>query len=298
MRARAHPQSRSDTRRRRSSGIALVAVLWTVSLLAAIAASFATMQRTEIVGARNHIENAEARALADAGLHRAVLTLAAEEEAAARDGRERAWVFDGARVATAVQAEGGKIDLNGAEAGLLAGLFTAAGARDPEALAAAVADFRDADSDPRPRGAEDADYRSAGLAWGAKDRPFERRDELLQVLGMTRDVYDAVAPVATVYARSKGIDPATAPAAALAALPGMSAAQAEALAAGRDGGAGELGSALGDSPYLVPSVIPIVTIRAEAETEGGAVFVREAVVALTPGARKPFQVLTWEQGRR
>ncbi|WP_421938152.1 general secretion pathway protein GspK [Pelagibius sp.] len=290
-------------RSRRSSGIALVAVLWVVSLLAAIATSFATTQRTEVVGARNQIGNAEARALADAGLHRAVLALASEGEAAARDGRARDWVFDGARVTTAVQAEGGKIDLNGAEVGLLAGLFAAAGARDPEALAAAVADFRDADSDPRPRGAEDADYRSAGLAWEAKDRPFERRDELLQVLGMTRGVYDAVAPVVTVYARSKGIDPATAPAAALAALPGMSAAQAEALAAGRGGGTGvfglgNLGGALGDNPYLVPSAIPMVTIRAEAEAEGGAVFVREAVVALTPGARKPFHILTWEQGRR
>ena len=288
-----------DNSEHRSGGTALLATLWIVSLLAAIAASFATTQRTEIVGARNQIANAEARALADAGLHRAVLALASEGEGAARDDREQGWAFGGARVTIAVQAEGGKIDLNGAEAGLLAGLFTAAGARDPEALAAAVADFRDADSDPQPRGAEDADYRTAGLAWGAKDRPFERRDELLQVLGMTRAVYDAVAPAVTVYSRSRGIDPATAPVAALAALPGTSPAQAEAFAAGRSRSAvADQGGALGDSPYLVPSAIPIVTIRAEAETEGGAVFVREAVVALTPGARKPFHILTWEQGRR
>ena len=270
----------------RFRGIALVAVLWIVSLLAVIAASFATTQRAEIVGARNQVASAEARGLADAGVQRAVMTLATGGEAATHNGSEREWAFPTGKVITSVRAEGGKVDLNGADAGLLAGLLAAGGADNPDRLAAAVIDFRDADADPQPGGAEDGDYRSAGLAHEAKDRPFEREDELLQVLGMTRAVYDAVAPAVTVYSRSRGIDPATAPAAALAALPGMSAAQAD------------QGGALGDSPYLVPSAIPIVTIRAEAETEGGAVFVREAVVALTPGARKPFHILTWEQGRR
>ncbi len=196
-----------ETSVRRSRGIALVAVLWVVSLLAAIAASFVTTMRTETVVARNQIDNAEARALADAGFHRAVLALAAEGEALPRDGSLRDWTFAGGRVRTSIQAEAGKIDLNGADEVLLAGLFTAAGADDPEALAAAVVDFRDVDSDPLPRGAEDGDYRAAGLAQQAKDRPFERRDELLQVMGINREIYDAVAPSITVYSRSRGIDP-------------------------------------------------------------------------------------------
>lgn len=179
-------------------------------MLAAIAASFATTTRTETVVARNQIDNAAARALADAGFHRAVLALATEGEGLARDGSPREWAFAGGRVVTSVQAEGGKIDLNGADADLLAGLFTAAGVTNARALANAVVDFRDADNDPLPGGGEDADYRAAGLSHEAKDRPFERRDELLQVLGMTREVYDAVAPAITVYIRSKGIDPANA----------------------------------------------------------------------------------------
>jgi general secretion pathway protein K len=274
-------------------------VLWVVSLLAAIAASFATTMRTEVVVVRNQIDNAEARALADAGFHRAVLALASEGEALPRDGSPREWSFAGGKVIASVQAEGGKVDLNGADAELLAGVFAGAGAANPQALANAVIDFRDADSVPLPGGAEDADYRAGGLGHEAKDRPFERRDELLQVLGMTRAVYDAAAPAVTVYSRSKGIDPATAPAAALAALPRVGAGTAEALAAQRQGRSLEdLRGLFGESPYLVPSSIPVVTIRAEATTAGGAVFVREAVVALTPGLRRPFHVLTWEQGRR
>lgn len=267
----------------RSRGIALVAVLWVVSLLAAIAASFAISSRIEVVTARNQIENAEARALADAGVHRAVLALASEERSATNGGQPAEWSFGGGTVTTEVRAESGKISLNSADVTLLAGLFTAARAADPSSLAAAVIDFRDADSDPLPRGAEDDDYRAAGLAQEAKDRPFERRDELLQVLGMTREIYEAVASAVTVYSRSRGIDPKTAPPTALAALQTLGVARLDSP---------------GDSPYIVPSAVPIFTIRAEAKTEGGAVFVREAVVALTAGARKPFRVLTWEQGRR
>ncbi|MEO3430519.1 hypothetical protein AAFN88_16795 [Pelagibius sp. CAU 1746] len=276
-----------------------MAVLWVTSLLAVIAASFVTTQRSETVAARNQIDNAEARALADAGLYRAVVALAADGEGAPHDGSPREWTFGGGRVVTSIQAEGGKIDLNGADIDLLAGLFTAAGAARPQALANAVIDFRDANDDPLPGGGEDADYRAAGLNHEAKDRPFERRDELLQVIGMTREIYDAVAPAITVHTRSRGIDPASAPPLALAALPAVNAGSAEALALQRDGRTQEdLRGLLGDSPYLVPSRIPVVTIRAEATTKGGAVFVREAVVALTPGLRQPYHILTWEQGRR
>jgi general secretion pathway protein K len=255
--------------------------------------------RTETVVARNQIDNAEARALADAGFHQVILALTTEGSALPRDGTVREWVFAGGTVMISVQAESGKIDLNRAGPELLAGLFAAAGAVDPHGLANRVVDFRDADDEPLPGGAEDSDYRAAGLSQDAKDRPFERRDELLQVMGVTREIYDAVAPAVTVYSRSNGVDPATAPAAALAALPGMGQGSAEALAAQRQGRAAEdLRGQLGDSPYLVASSIPIITVRAEATTAGGAVFVREGVVALTPGLRRPFHVLTWEQGTR
>mgnify|MGYP000076244857 CR=1 FL=1 len=250
------------------------------------------------MSARNAIDNAEARALADAGFHRTVLALA-QGDAVPRDSSTREWTFGGGRVVTSVQAEGGKVDLNGADADLLAGAFAAAEAADPQALAHAVIDFRDPDSDTLPRGAEVSDYRAAGLEHGPKDRPFERLDELLQVMGVTREGYKAVAPAITVYSRSKGIDPTTAPPAALAALPRVGAGTAEALASQRKGRSVEdLRALLGDSQHLVPSSIPIVTIRAEATTAGGAVFVREAVVALTPGLRRPFHILNWEQGSR
>ncbi|MCH9050832.1 MAG: general secretion pathway protein GspK, partial [Proteobacteria bacterium] len=153
-------------------GIALVIVLWGLVLLAVIAAAFTTETRTEVTLARNHLENAKAKALADAGVHAAMLGLHRREV-------ERRWRADGtvysitlglrhAEAAPAAQAgegevsiviedEAGKIDLNAAPDELIHGLLVAVGLADAEAqaLTAAIADFRDADDETHPGGAED-----------------------------------------------------------------------------------------------------------------------------------------------
>lgn len=61
----------------RQRGIALIAVLWTVLLLALIATNFLTQTRTDARITRNLIDNAGAEALADAGVYRAIVALLA-----------------------------------------------------------------------------------------------------------------------------------------------------------------------------------------------------------------------------
>lgn len=61
----------------RQRGIALIAVLWTVLLLSLIATNFLTQTRTDARITRNLIDNAGAEALADAGIHRAIVALLA-----------------------------------------------------------------------------------------------------------------------------------------------------------------------------------------------------------------------------
>ena len=68
-----------------------------------------------------------------------------------------------------------------------------------QSLADAIADFRDADNLPRLRGAEEAQYRDAGLVWGPKNAPFQTVGELQQILGMTAEIYRRVAPDLSVY---------------------------------------------------------------------------------------------------
>src|SRR3546814_5221709 len=93
--------------------------------------------------------------------------------------------------------ESGKVDLNAADVDLLARLFTVVGVNQATAgdIAAAIADWRDADDLTQPQGgAEDPAYASAGLAWGAKDAQFDTVAEVEQVLGMTPAIYAQVAP--------------------------------------------------------------------------------------------------------
>ncbi len=305
-------------------GIALIAVLWGLVLLAVIAASFATTSRTEIRLARNAMENARARALADAGVHRAVLGLAETdpERRLAADGTLYRFVFVDGQALIRIEDEGGKIDLNRAPDQMLKGLFLAAGL-DADASAAmvdAIVDFRDANDARRLNGAEDDDYRAAGRRYGAKDRPFEAVEELRQVLGMTPELYALVAPALTVHSRQRKVNRDTASPlvlVALAAGSGAAAAEAEAEAPPEeeaegegeapaeeggeavDIGAGEEAEpAEGEAPTAARSSRRrrAVTIRAEGHTATGAVFVREAVVRFTPRLTSPVHVRSWRQG--
>jgi hypothetical protein len=61
-------------------GIALVAVLWVVAILALVAAVFMREARTQIALTQNLAEEAKAEALAEAGVNRAVLVLLGLDE--------------------------------------------------------------------------------------------------------------------------------------------------------------------------------------------------------------------------
>ena len=302
----------------RERGIALLMVLWTLLLLALLAAIFGTNTRTEVNLARNLVENAQAEALADAGVYRAITGLSMEpgEGGFGGDGRIYTWHASGGEVRFAIRDEGGKVDLNQAPDILLRELFVAVGV-DPERgeqLAQAIADFRDEDSDKRPNGAEERDYASAGLAYGPKNQPFELVDELTYVLGVTPELYRRVAPLLTVRAQESNPHAYTAPAEVRAA---MIAARASRVRSGRGSGAGRSRSSrdrgsTADDPttaddrqesggaeqLTLRSGVPIFTIHAEGRIPSGAVFAREAMIDFTGGENLPFVVRSWRRAER
>ena len=288
-----------------SRGLALLSVLWVTGLLAAMAASFASSSRTEARLAYNQVENAKAEALADAGIHRAVLGLLdLEPETAWRADRTTyALTLGEGEVRVQIEDEDGKIDLNGAPLELIEGLLLALGMPDAEARAMAerIGDFRDVDDEPEPFGAEDPAYVEAGLGRGAADRPFGAESELLHVLGMSRELYELVRPNVTVHSGADGVDPTRAPLPVLRALPGMTHELIEAMQAARETADPLLVLETLPLPpdvqaYLLPSRELIFTMKALGRTQGGGSFLREAVIELGTSQARPFLVHVWRRG--
>lgn len=268
--------------RRNESGIALIAVLWMLTLLATIAASFSMETRSEARIARNMADVAAARAAADAGVQRAVLDLLDSQGGALTEavrfrsnGTVYSWPFGNSTVYISVQDERGKLNLNQAPEALFSSLFETVGV-DPDraaSLAGAIADFRDKDNLQRVRGAEEAEYRAAGLTWGPSNAPFQTVEDVQRVLGMTPEIYDRVAPYLTIHSPGNTVNPTVAQEVLVNSLRRVG------------------------FNYFVQSSGPAFLIRAEARHASGAVFAREAIVQPILGSLHPIRVLSWQQAR-
>jgi general secretion pathway protein K len=188
----------------RQRGAALLLVMWLILLLSGLVAGYAAAARIESMRGNGLARGTASAEAARAGVEYAASRLLDPDPARrwASDGRSYRFAFDGAQIDVAVRDESGKIDLNAAGPGLLLEFFMALGESRESAtrLAGAILDWRDEDSLTQPAGgAEDANYQAAGLAWGAKDAPFETVAELEQVLGMRPALYASAAPYLTVF---------------------------------------------------------------------------------------------------
>lgn len=87
-------------------------------------------------------------------------------------------------------------------------------------LAQAIMDWRDVDTLPRPSGAEADAYVKAGLLALPTNAPFRDVDDLRNVYGMTPEIFAEVSPYLTVRGNGQ-VNLNTAPPPVLRALPGM-----------------------------------------------------------------------------
>lgn len=285
-------------------GIALVLVLWSTTLLTVIAASFAFSMRTDILLAQNLAASARAQALADAGMQRAFYEMFKPIEDLQRwkgDGVRHQWEFGGAKLSISLLDVSGKIDINSASDSLLKGLLKSVGLNDEEStiLLDVIADWRDSDELPRPKGAEVAEYKAAGLKYRPANAPFETVYELQRVLGMTPELYASLADALTVDSHQTGINAAIAPRKVLLALPGANAELVDAYLLARQEA---LLKKLPPPPFApAASAVAgddgsVYSVRAEAKLPDGTVFVREAVVKIDQGAVRKIVYFSWKEG--
>jgi len=292
-------------RRNREQGVALVVVLWTVMLLTVIAGNFVFAMRTETLVVRNAVSAAQAEAMANGAVYRALYETfkpVADINAWKADGRERQWDKGGAKIKLVMMDESGKIDINTSSDALLKGLLLSIGVDAAKAaqLLDAILDWRDVDSLPRPNGAESEAYHAAGLKYEPANAPFEVVEQLQQVLGMTPDIYLRIAPLITVRSRQPGINPLVAPRGVLMAIPDVDPAQVDDYIAQRNQ---SLASGQPSPPFPAGAAFSsaalesVIDIRAEARMPDGAVFVREAVASRSGDAKRPIAFLLWKEGR-
>ncbi len=277
-------------------GIALVVVLWLVALLALMAVSQSAAVRTETLVVGNLVESASARAAAYAGLQLAIADLAKPLPARemSSDGRAYGLRFDAAQLVINISEESGKVDLNAAPATLLNKLLAASGVEQERRLALvdAILDWRDRDNLRRLNGAEEEEYRLAGLAYGPSNAPFQSLEELALVLGVDASLYHALGQYLTIYSGRPDVN--------------LSAASPELQSALVEGDELSADIEFGDMPEndslerRVVSAGSVFTITVEARLPSDVRERLTAVVRLPPtraNAPLRYELLRWEEGR-
>lgn len=276
-------------------GIALVMVLWLLVLMTVIASSHSRNVRTETRLAFNHIELGKARNLAEAGIYHAIMELLVTEdrERWPVDGSVNHIRFDGGDAAISVRDTRGLIDINSVRGAVLDNLFVAAGIEDEQQrqqLVDATLDWRDSDSLKHLHGAEDSDYRNAGLKWAARDGYFTSVEEFRYVLGMTNPIFELLSPYLTVYSGQPGVTLEYAPQWLADALgnkpldsPPAETAETEEFDFGIE---------------LESEHIPTYRITAQATTKGGTTASVAAVVEISSQGKHPYKILSWRTPAR
>ena len=275
-------------------GMALIIVLWLIVLLGVIAAGHARNVHSETRLAMRHVESARARALAEAGIQRAILALLLQTSGNEWpvNGTLQRLDIDNREVTVAVRDATGLIDLNAADAGLLGELLATSGgdASQQEEIVDAILDWRDSDDLSHLHGAEDDDYSAAGFAWTTHDAAFASVDELRYVIGMTPQRFAAIAPYVTVHSGQAGLNLEYAPLFLIGLLTGRTV----------DTAGGGDNTGLPDKRLRGRATARNGTyhIYAGAAGNGGVFASVEAVVNISASGEQPYAVLYWREPAR
>jgi general secretion pathway protein K len=298
-------------------GMALLVVLWTLTLLGLLVIAFAQSAWLERHRVSNLIDASVAKSALQAGMSFgvAVLLHAQKGNGWARDGIPHEMQFAGSNVVIALQDTNGCVDINSADAPELQSLLGGIGVESDLArsLAGAIVDWRDPDDLTSPNGAEMPAYVEAGVSERPGNRPFLSTDELNAVLGMTPEIADRLMPLVTVFSNAPELNRTTAPEKILRADRSIPADETTAILARRAarastepfGNSIDTGSfAFNTEPKSATQADlaqaaegPVFMITLDVKTKAGAQAHGVAVVWLTNEPQNPYRILEWRTGR-
>ncbi len=191
------------------SGMALVAVLGFVAALSLVLLGVVAASRSTMQASSRHLLRTQAQLAIDSALdYAANAIVGARDQVPALLEKPAVLQVGDFRVKLSARLERGKLDLNQADASLLAALFRSAGAAPDQAnaIAAAVEDWRDGDDFVRPNGAERRQYEASGRNFTPANRPFETVAQARFVLGMTDSIFSCISGELTVLTQAPGVE--------------------------------------------------------------------------------------------
>jgi general secretion pathway protein K len=217
------------------AGFVLVAVLWILAALATLASIYSSYTIKTAAASRVADDRVQAEESIRAGIEMAVFhQLELPEKARPARGGFNTRVGR-TNLSVRFRSEGAKVDLNGAPAELLAGLFSAVGV-DParaDTFAERVIGWRTkaatggeagataADSGTDKAAEEDEFYREQHVPYPPRHGPFDNALELSLLPGISLAVVERILPFVTVFSGRPDIDVSTADPTVLSALPEM-----------------------------------------------------------------------------
>ncbi len=194
-----------------SRGIALIMVLWVVTVLSVIVLEFCFAMRTEINITKNYKEELEAYAMAEGGLERAIIELVYKQDPRVQQLRKpskleetppekREWITDGRPYLLSydrgvgevrVMSEAGKANINLVSEQMLRKILENLGVASEtrDIIADSILDWRDPDDFHRVNGAENDYYQSLKEPYFCKNGPLSSIEEMLLIRGITPDLF-------------------------------------------------------------------------------------------------------------
>jgi general secretion pathway protein K len=279
-------------------GFVIVAVLWLLAALAALALIFSLHLANSTRALALNDTALQVEALVSAGVELTAyrLRLASEQARPARGAFHTQ--LNRAELSVSFVSEAARIDLNAAPRELLARLLSVLGAsaEDAQQYTDRIVGWRTR-ATPETADKEDALYLAAGRSYLPRQAPFAHVNELGLVLGLPPALVERALPFVTVFSGAPGVDVLNAAPEVIAALPGMTPLVLKQFLNDRGSLpndptaiAAALGGAKGNAIVLKSQAYRLrIRVRFPSGQRAGS----EVVISLT-GDADPYRVLSWQ----
>jgi general secretion pathway protein K len=196
---------------RKTEGVALIMVLWIITILCVVVLEFSFAMRTEVHITKNFQEELQLYAMAEGGVQRAIAELIynndpkvqqmrknlnlnelpADKREWFTDGRDYVLPFDQGACEVRIVGEGGKVNINLVKEPMLRNIVINLGVQTEirDVVVDSILDWLDADDLYRANGAENDYYRSLKEPYDCKNGPLDSVEELLLVKGVTPGLF-------------------------------------------------------------------------------------------------------------